>query len=76
MNVQLLGSTCMWRCAVLRYLLIYSPYWSGCLKMHTHGVVSENVVLVSGVWSCRSELCGSGGSRCRSWRRNESTGAC
>lgn len=49
---------------------------SSMLKTRTHGVVSESVVWGSVVWSCRSELCGSGGSRCRSWQRNEWTGAC
>lgn len=64
-----------------------APFWgihrfqvhisgSRILKISTHGAVSESVVWVSVVWSCRSELCGSGGSRCRSWQRNESTGAC
>lgn len=42
----------------------------------THGVVSGNEEWVSAVWSCHSGPSGLGGSRYRSWQRNESTGAC
>lgn len=46
------------------------------LEIHTRGVVSESEGWVSAVWSCRSGLSGSGGSRCRSWQRNELTAVC
>lgn len=62
----------MWKYKVFTDQSIYSSI----LKIRTHGVVSENVGWVSVVWSYHSELCGSGGSRCRSWQKNELTGAC
>ncbi len=46
-----------------------------CARL-THGAAWASVGWGSVVWSCHSELCGSGESRCRSLRRRAWTEAC